>query len=164
MKDYDFKGVLTALSEASPSHLALASFVVFPVVLNYWLEAILKLFPEMSTGCRLLALVVLVGIYIACLIWLANESSRRKGLEVKRDLVLGRLSSNDWTEMGFDSAKKVLGDDTPDKEIHELIQAFPKTLRYVRMRIRDKNGNIQKDGNGNVQYKSGVGRVKAEIA
>jgi hypothetical protein len=164
MKDYDFKGILAALSEASPSHLALASFVVFPIVLNYWLEAILKLFPEMSTGCRLLALVVLVGIYIACLIWLAKESSRRKGLEVKRDLVLGRLSSNDWTEMGFDSAKKVLGEDTPDEKIHELIQAFPKTLRYVRMRIRDKDGNIQKDEKGNIQYKSGVGRVKAEIA
>lgn len=164
MKDYDYKGILAALSDASPSHLALASFVVFPIVLNYWLEAILKLFPSMSTGCRLLALVLLVAIYLTCLIWLAKESSRRKQLEVQRDLILGRLSSNDWTEMGFDSAKKVLGESCPDEDIHKIIQAFPKTLRFVRLRVRDKDGNIQKDGMGKTQYKSGVGRVKAEIA
>lgn len=163
MKDYNFKGIVTALSEASPSHLALVSFIVFPIVLNYWLEAILKLFPSMGLGCRLLALVVLVLLYVVCLIWLAKESAHRTNLEVKRDLILGRLSSNDWTEMGFDSAKKVLGENVTDDNVHEIIQAFPKTLRFVRMRVRDNRGNVQKDENGNIQYKSGVGRVKTEI-
>ena len=164
MKGYDYKGILNVLSEASPSHLALASFVVFPIVLDYWLQAILKLFPDMTTSWKVVALLVLVSIYAVCLIWLAKESSQKKALEVKRDLVLGRLSSNDWTEMGFDSSRKVLGEDISDKDIHEIIQAFPHVLRFVRLRVRDKDGNIQKDENGNTMYKSGIGRVKVEHA
>lgn len=164
MKDYDYKGILNVLSEASPSHLALASFVVFPIVLDYWLQAILKLFPDLTTVWKIVAFLALAAIYIACLIWLAKESSQKNALEVKRDLILGRLSSNDWTEMGFDSARKVLSEDSSDKDIHEVIQAFPKTLRFVRLRIRDRDGNIQPGDEGKTKYKSGVGRVKVENA
>lgn len=162
MKDYNYKGIIDALSSASPSHLALASFVVFPVVLDYWLQAILKLFPEISLCLKAVAFFGLVLIYISCLIWLAVESSQNRKLERKRDLILGRLSSNGWSEMGFDSARVVLGAECTDEEIHEVIEAFPRTLRFVKMRVRD-NGDIKNDANGNQIYKGGVGLVKGAM-
>jgi len=164
MKDYDYKGILNVLSEASPSHLALASFIVFPIVLDYWLQALLKLFPEISTCWKVTALVVLVMIYIGCLIWLAKEASLKRALEIKRDLILGRLSSNNWSEMGFDSAKKVLGETCTDENIHEVIQTFPQVIRFVRLRVRDNQRKIKTDQDGNPIYKAGVGLVKVEEA
>lgn len=109
-----------------------------------------------------MALILLVLIYIACLIWLAKESAKKSALETKRDLILGRLSSNSWIEMGFDSAKKVLGEDCSDEEIHKVIQAFPKSLRFVRLRIRNGDNIIVKDEQGNDTFKAGIGMVKAE--
>lgn len=162
MTGYDYKGVLETLSQASPSHLAIASFIVFPIVLDYWLQAILRLFPDLELYWKVVALVLLVVIYIFCLIWMAKESSHKAKLEVKRDLILGRLTSNDWREMGFDNAKKVLGESCSDEEIHKVIQAFPKVLRYVRLRVRDSEDNIQTDDKGKTLYKAGVGLVKVE--
>jgi hypothetical protein len=100
-------------------------------------------------------------IYVFCLIWMAKESLNKTGLEVKRDLILGRLTSNGWTDMGFDSAKEVLGESCSDEEIHRVIQSFPKVLRNVRLRVRDSDGNIQKK-DGKTLYKAGVGLVKVE--
>ena len=162
MKGYDYKGILETLSQASPSHLALASFIVFPIVLDYWLQAILRLFPDLALCWKAIALVLLLVVYVSCLIWMAKESSNKSKLEVKRDLILGRLTSNDWSEMGFDSAKKVLGETCSDEEIHKVIQSFPRVLRNVRLRVRDSDGNIQTDDAGKTLYKAGVGLVKVE--
>jgi len=164
MKDYNFKNILIVLSEASPSHLALASFVVFPVVLDYWLQAILKLFPELSLYWKVGVLIILIVIYIACLIWLAKDASTKRSLEVMRDLILGRLSSNGWTAMGFDSAKKILEESCTDKSIHEVIQSFPKVLRYVKLKVPNEQGFQLKDENGELVYKPGVALVKVENA
>jgi hypothetical protein len=162
MKNYDYNGILEAISKASPSHLALVSFVVFPIVLDYWLQAILNIFPEITSCWKFIAFILLVLIYLGCLIWMAIESSRNKNLEIKRDLILGKLATNEWNDMGFDSAKKVLGEDCTDEKIHEVIQSFPLVLRLVQLRKKGKVGNIQKDDTGKTLYKSGVGLVKIE--
>ena len=145
MKASDYKGVLNALSEASPSHLALASFVISPIVLDYWLQSILKLFPTLDIFWKVVALVTLLIIYIFCLIWLAKESSIQSKLATKRDLILARLSSNGWKEMGFNSARVVLGKDCSDEEIHHVIQAFPRSLRFVSMRSLNPQDKPLKD-------------------
>jgi hypothetical protein len=163
MKDYDFKNILTVLKEASPAHLALASFIVFPIILNYWFEAIIKFFPDLTYCWKIAALAILIFIYIGCLIWLAIDASRKRSLELNRDLILGRLSSNKWTAMGFDSARKVLGETFEDKKIHEVIQAFPKVLRFVQLPIPDEKGLLI-DDNGKSKYKPGVGLVQQKDA
>ncbi len=163
MKDYDFKNILTVLTEASPAHLALASFIVFPIVLNYWMEAILKFFPSLTTSWKAAALIVLVVLYLACLIWLAFDASRKRLLELRRDLILGRLSSNQWTAMGFDSAKQAVGETCKDEEIHEVIQAYPKVLRFVKLKVPNDNG-LLKDDSGEFSYKPGVALVQQKDA
>lgn len=137
--------------------------MVFPVVLNYWIEAILKLFPDLSYFWKAVALVILVVIYIACLLWLAKDASKKRSLEVMRDLILGRLSSNSWTAMGFDSAKQVLDESCTDKDIHEVIQGYPKVFRFVKLKVPNEKELLQ-DANGNFTYKPGVALVKLESA
>lgn len=158
MKDYDYKNILTVLTEASPAHLALASFVVFPVVLSYWLDAILKLFPDLSADWKLVSIIALIVMYLVCLTWLALDAAKKRSLELMRDLILGRLTANNWTAMGFDSARQVLGDDCKDEKIHRVIQAYPKTLRFVKLKLNDEHGAV-KDEAGNVLYKPGVALV-----
>jgi|GEM_PF-2021990 len=161
MKDYDLKSIVQVISAASPSHLALVSFLVLPVVMNYWLETLIKAFPDISTCWKLSALLVLIGIYLFCLFWLVKENSKRKSLELKRDQIIGRLVSNNWKEIGFDSARKSLTTETRDEELIAVIEEFPKSLRYVRMRQRDKDNNFMKDENGIQMYKHGIGLVAA---
>lgn len=161
MKDYDLKSVVQVISDASPSHLALVSFLVLPIVMNYWLETLIKAFPDV-TGCwRVIALVVLIAIYVFCLWWLVKENANRKKLEIKRDQIIGRLVSNGWTKIGFDSARKSLTGTTADEEIISIIEAFPRTLRYVQLKVLDKDKQPVKDAQGKQTYKHGVGLVVA---
>ncbi len=159
MKEYDFKGVIQAISEASPSHLALVSFLVLPVVMNYWLETLIKVLPELSTCWRVISLSFLVGVYLFCLWWLVRENEHHKRMERKRDQIIGRLVSNGWTKVTFDSARKALTDETTDEEITSLIEAFPKSLRYVQIRKRDEQKNVLKDAEGQQIYVHGIGIV-----
>jgi hypothetical protein len=161
VKEYDFKGVIQAISEASPSHLALVSFLVLPVVMNYWLETLMKVLPELSTCWKVIALSFLVGVYLFCLWWLVRENEHQKRMERKRDQIIGRLVSNDWTKITFDSARKALTDETTDEEIISLIEAFPKSLRYVQVRKRDEQKNLVKDAEGKQVYAHGIGVVAA---
>jgi hypothetical protein len=46
------------ISSASPSHLVLVSFLVMPVVMNYWIETISKTVSGITFGWRIIALVV----------------------------------------------------------------------------------------------------------
>jgi hypothetical protein len=66
--------------------------------------------------------------------------------------------------MGFDSAKKVLGSDCKDEEIHRVIQSYPSLLRSVKLRVKDKVGKVEIDSSGKEKYKQGVGLVKVESA
>lgn len=159
MKDYDFKGIIQAISDASPSHLALVSFLVLPVVMNYWLETLTKAYPSISTCGRVVALMILLIIYLFCLWWLVRENENRKRLEIKRDQIIGRLVSKGWTKIGFDSARKALTANTTDEEIISIIEAFPKTLRYVQLRKLDNNKQPVKDADGKQLYKHGIGLV-----
>jgi len=159
MKDYDFKGVIQAISDAAPSHLALVSFLVLPVVMNYWLETILKAYPAITTGWKIGSLGLLVIVYLFCLVWLVRENSTRKRLERMRDQIIGRLVTKGWTQIGFDSARKSLTGDASDEEIIAVIERFPTSLRYVRMRKRDKAKSLVKDAEGKQVYKHGVGLV-----
>jgi len=161
MKDYDFKGVIQVISEAAPSHLALVSFLVLPVVMNYWLETLLKALPSISTFGKAIALLVLLFIYLCCLVWLVRENGKRKQLEIKRDQIVGRLIAKGWTKIGFDSARKALTEGTTDEEIISVIEAFPKTLQYVQLRKIDNNKQLIKDAEGNQAYRHGVGLVVA---
>lgn len=164
MKEYDLKSILQVISEASPSHLALVSFLVLPIIMNYWLETLIKAFPTISTCWKIFALSFLIGIYLFCLWWLARENSKKRALEQKRDQIIGRLVSNNWTQIGFDSARKSLTAETSDNEIISIIEAFPRSLRYVRMRQRDKEKELVKDEHGNQLYKHGIGLVAANQA
>ena len=159
MKDYDFKGVVQAISDASPSHLALVSFLVLPIVMNYWLETLIKAFPEISSCWKLISLSLLVIIYLCCLWWLSKENSKRKRLELQKDQIIGRLISKGFTNVGFDSARKALTSKVSDEELIEIIETFPKSLRYVRLKKKDANGNFEKDDSGKQGYKPGVGLV-----
>lgn len=162
MKDYDFKSVIQAISEAKPSHLALVSFLVLPVVMNYWLETLLKAVPLISVSGKISALIFLLLIYLFCLGWLVKENAIQKQLELKRDQIVGRLVSNGWTQIGFDNARKALTGAATDEEIISILEAFPKTLRYVQLRKRDANRQLATDANGNQVYKHGVGLVIAD--
>ncbi|MCG7983337.1 MAG: hypothetical protein JAY90_11390 [Candidatus Thiodiazotropha lotti] len=158
MKDYDFKGVISAISDASPSHLALVSFLVLPIVLNYWLEALTKFFPTITLCWKIVSFIFLVVVYIACLIWLSVENKKKKQLETYKNIVLGRLIANNWKSMSFDSARKVLGEEFSDEQFATLIEAFPDTLRSARVKDtthKAKEGEKQK-------YKAGIGRYKYE--
>jgi hypothetical protein len=159
MKEYDFKGVIQAIAEAKPSHLALVSFLILPVVMNYWLETLLKAFPLMATSWKISALILLLLIYFFCLGWLVKENAHQKKLELKRDQIVGRLVSKGWTQIGFDTAKKAITKGATDNEIISIIEAFPKTLRYVQLRERDANRELVIDADGNQVYKQGVGLV-----
>jgi len=154
MKDYDFKGVISAISDASPSHLALVSFLVLPIVLNYWLEAIIKFFPAIALCWKIVSFVFLVAVYLACLIWLSIENKETKQLEVYKNIVLGRLIANNWKSMGLDSARVVLGEEFSDEQFASLIEAFPDTLRSVRLSDGSEGGKKK--------YKAGIGRYKYE--
>lgn len=159
MKEYDFKSIIQIISEASPSHLALVSFLVLPIVMNYWLETIIKVIPTMSVCWKLLALVFLAGVYLFCLWWLVRDNNKNKLLERKRDQIVGRMISKGWTQISFDSARKSLTSETSDQEIISVIEAYPKSLRYVQMRQRDDNKELIKDEHGKQSYKPGIGLV-----
>lgn len=161
MKDYDFSSVIKVISQASPPHLALVSFLVLPVVMNYWLETLLKAFPSISICWKVGALCLLLVIYLFCLWWLAKENSNRQKLEVKRDQIIGRMVSNGWTKISFDSAKKSLTGQTTDQEIISVIEAFPRSLHYVQLKQRDQDKKLVKDAQGNQVYKHGVGLLIA---
>ena len=159
MKQYDFKGIIQVISEASPSHLAIVSFLVLPIVMNYWLETLVKAFPEISSSMKVFSLLILIAIYLLCLWWLAKENDHRKKLEQQRDQIVGRFISNNWTKIGFDSARKSLTEEVTDEQIISVIEAFPKTLRYIRMRERDDNRNPMKGSDGKYIYKHGIGLI-----
>lgn len=161
MKEYDFKSIIQVISDASPSHLALVSFLTLPIVMNYWLETLVKILPSISTCWKAGSLILLVVIYLACLWWLAKENSKRRSLELKRDQIIGRLVSNGWTKIGFDSARKSFTSESSDEEIISVIESFPRSLRYVQLRQRDKDKNLVKDAQGNQLYVHGVGLVVA---
>jgi hypothetical protein len=161
MKEYDFKSIIQVISDASPSHLALVSFLVLPVVMNYWLETLIKTFPSISTCWKAGSLLLLVVIYLACLWWLVKENSKKRSIETKRDQIIGRLVSNGWTKIGFDSARKSFTSESNDEEIISVIESFPKSLRYVQLRQRDKDKKPVKDAQGNQLYIHGVGLVAA---
>ena len=159
MKTEDFKGVISALSDASPSHLALASFVVLPLVLDFWIRTLVNIIPSLTANGKIIAVCLVLLTYFLCLVWLAMENQKKKDLEKKRDIILARMITNDWEKIGFESAKRSLPRDTTDEDIIEVIEAFPRSLRYVRMRQRDENNQLVKDANGKQLYKHGVGRV-----
>jgi len=158
MKEYDFRGIISVISQASPSHLALVSFLVLPIVLNYWLEALIKFFPTICLFWKVISFVFLILIYLFCLIWLSVENKSKKQQETYRNIVMGRLIANNWKSMGFDSARKALGEDFSDEQFATLIETFPDTLRSVR--VRD-NSHIRKEGEKPL-YKAGIGRYKYE--
>jgi hypothetical protein len=159
MKTEDFKGVISALSEASPSHLALASFAVLPFVLDFWLKTLLNIIPSLTSNEKIIAVCIVLLTYFMCLVWLAKENQKKKSLEKRRDIILARMITNDWIKIGFESAKKSLPKGTTDEDIVEVIEAFPRSLRYVKMRQRDENNQLVKDAEGKQLYKHGVGRV-----
>ena len=161
MKDYDFKGVISAISEASPSHLALVSFLVLPIVLNYWLEALIKFFPSITLCWKILSFTFLIIIYTSCLIWLAVENKRKRILETHKNIVLGRLIANNWKSMSYESARKVLGENYSDEKFITLIESFPDILRSVRVKDnkdKPKEGEKQKliPGIGRYKYEKSV--------
>ena len=101
----------------------------------------------------------MVIIYLCCLWWLSKENSKRKRLELQKDQIIGRLISKGFTNVGFDSARKALTSKVSDEELIEIIETFPKSLRYVRLKKKDANGNFEKDDSGKQGYKPGVGLV-----
>ena len=82
-------------------------------------------------------------------------------LEQRRDQIIGRIVSKGWKQIGFDSARKSLTSNTEvsDDEIIAVIEAFPKSLQYVKMRVKDKNKKLVKDEDGKQIYKHGLGLV-----
>lgn len=150
MSNYNFNGIIDAMSKASPSHLALVSFIVFPAVLHYWLEVLTGFFPEILFCWKLVALIFLVLLYLGCLLWLIRENQRRLKLETQKNIIMGRLTANGWKSMSYDSARKVLGDDFSDDQFITVIHAFPDTLRSVRV----KGGIVDEQQT----YKPGIGR------
>lgn len=159
MKNYDFQGIIKAISDASPSHLALISFLVLPVILNYWIESIVKFIPGITVGWKIASIVFLLAIYLACLVWLTMENKDRKNKELMRDKILARLYGNGWKSMSFESARKVLGENTTDEEIIEVIERFPTSLRTIRIK-KKVNGQVATDSEGKTLFIPGVGCVK----
>jgi hypothetical protein len=133
VKDYDFKGILETISSASPSHLTLVSFLVIPVVMDYWIKTITETVPNISLVWKIVALIVLILIYIACLLWLARENQRTKQLKRKRDQIIAKMVANDWKRISFESAKAAITSPTTDEEIIAVIEAFPDALRFVNL-------------------------------
>ena len=117
MKGYDYKGIIQAISDATPSNLVLVSFLVLPVILDYWIKLLSSIFTPFDTSSKILSLVVLVIIYALCIIWLAVENSNRKALEMKKDQILSRMLTNNWSKIGYDSAKKAVSLDITDGDI-----------------------------------------------
>lgn len=159
MKDFDFKGIIQVLTDAKPSHLALVSFLVLPLVMNYWLEALIKLFPTPTQEVKYTWLGFLALTYVFCLGWLLIDNSKAKALEMRRDQITGRLISNEWRSMSFESARKALTKEATDSMIMSVIEAFPKTLRYVRIKKKDSQKNYMRDTDGNQIYVHGIGLV-----
>jgi len=158
VSDYDFKGVVKAISDASPSHLALVSFLVLPVVMNYWLETIIKAFPAISTSAKLVSLSILCIVYLFCLGWLVKENNKKKLLDNRKDKIIGKIMSKGLTKIGFDKLDNVFSSLLTTEEITEVIDAYPKSLRFVR--LKQKKGAVYvKDDNNKQLYKPGVGLV-----
>lgn len=158
MKNSDFKGILNAIKQASPAHLALVSLIVFPIILSYWLDSIGEFFPDMSVNRKENSVILIFSLFVICIIWIAIENRRKNKLRLTRDQIMTRLVVNDWKAMSFDSARKVLGHKFRDAKIEAAINEFPETLRLTR--VKDKtNGvhNLDKDGKG--IYKPAVGRI-----
>jgi hypothetical protein len=161
MKDYDFKGVIQAIKDASPSHLALVSFLVLPVVMHYWLQTLLEAFPGISNCLKVGTLIFLIAVYLTCLVSLAVENEKRKQFERKRDQIVGKLVSNGWTRIKFETAKTALSGSPTDEEISAVIDAFPLVLRHVQ--LKKKHGGKPVTGPGGEQlYVPGVGLVIAD--
>jgi len=158
MTNYDFKGVIKAISDASPSHLALVSFLVLPVVMNYWLETIIKAFPEINTAVKLTSLLVLFIVYLLCLWWLVKENSKKRLLDNRKDKIIGKIMAKGFTKIGFDKLDNIFPSVLTTEEITEVIDSHPKSLRFVRLK-KKKNGVNVKDENNKQVYKPGVGLV-----
>lgn len=163
MKDYDFKGIINSIKEASPSHLALVSLIVFPIILKFWLDSIDQIFPTMTIGWKVFSVIMIFLLFIICIVWIAVENVRKNKLRIIRDRIMTRLVANNWKSMSFESAKKVLGDDFPDEKIIATIEEFPKTLRNVRSKDKTKEGEHKKDESGKLKYKAGVGRINQTV-
>lgn len=157
MKDFDFKGVIQVITEAKPSHLALVSFLILPLVANYWLEALMKLFPTPSQELKYTWLGFLGLTYVFCLGWLLYDNQKAKSLETRRDQIAGRMIANEWTKITFDSARKALTKKASDADIFAVIEAFPKTLRYLRLKKKDDNRKYVLDSEGKQVYVHGIG-------
>ena len=158
MSNYDFKGVIQAISDASPSHLALVSFLVFPVVMDYWLKTFMKIFPEVTSGWKLISLGLLVLVYLFCLWWLVKENNKKKQVENRKDKIIGLIMSKGFTKIGFDKLDQVFDPKLTYEEITEVIDSFPRSLRFVRLKKKE-SGEYIKDCNGNQVYKPGVGLI-----
>lgn len=159
MNDLSFKNILNSIKEASPAHLALVSFFLFPVAFKYWIDSILSLFSEIGLCVKIILTVLIVIIYLGCLIWIASENARKNRQKLIRDIILARLIANDWKSMSFESAKKVLPTDCTDEKIIAVIEAFPRTLRHARVKDKDENGNQKTDKNGKPIFNPGIGRL-----
>ncbi len=159
MKDYDFKGIINAIKEASPSHLALVALIVFPIIIKFWIESIMELFPDITNCWRIILIILILVLFLSSIIWIAVENKRKNELRVIRDKIMTRLLANNWKSMSFDSAKKVLGEDFPDDKIVATIEEFSRTLRHARLKDKNKNGEQKRDPNGNLLFKPGVGRI-----
>lgn len=159
MSNYDFKSAIQAISDASPSHLALVSFLVLPIVMNNWLETIIQAFPKISTYLRIIALVALLIIYMFCLFWLIKENNKRNILKNRKDKIIGTIMSRGYTKIGFDRLDKIFTPELTIEEITEVIDTFPKSLRFVRL-TKKYNKEYIKDKAGNKTYRPGVGLVK----
>ena len=159
MKDFDFKGIIQVITDAKPSHLALVSFLVLPLVMNYWLEALIKLFPTPTQEVKYIWLGLLSAIYVFCLVWLLIDNSIAKTLEMRRDQIASRLIANEWRSMSFESARKALTKEATDSVIMSVIEAFPKTLRYVRVKKKDGQKNYMRDADGDQIYIHGIGLI-----
>ncbi|ARV19577.1 hypothetical protein AEP_02651 [Curvibacter sp. AEP1-3] len=164
MKDFDFKGVIQVITDAKPSHLALVSFLVLPLVANYWLEALIKLFPTPTQELKYTWLGLLGLTYVFCLGWLLFDNHKANILRTRRDQIAGRMIANGWTRINFDSARKALTKNASDAEIIAVIDAFPKTLRFLRVKKKDDNKNYVLDSEGKHVYVHGIGLLASSDA
>ncbi len=159
MANIDFKGIITSVKEASPSHLAFASFIILPVIYKFWFESITSIFGNICTTHKIVTSIIILLVYIICILWIVSENRKQNELRLIRDKVLTRLIANDWKSMSFKGAKKVLGEDMPDEKIIATVNAFPTILRIVRLKDKDENKVHKKDKNNNLIYKPGIGRI-----
>lgn len=159
MKDFDFRGLISSVKEASPSHLALFSLIIFPIILNFWVKTIKNLHIEISLLWKVILILVLLLLFIGCIFWITIENQRKNKLRLLKDKIITRLVANNWKSMSFESARKVLGKTCNDEMIVSVIEEFPTILRHVRIKDKDDNNNHKKDSNGKPIYKAGVGRI-----